>query len=136
MLDIAETPFVDIAGPYYEIGNDRATANNYSASTGLIPLALFEAGVHDFSTHVNEQDVTNSFTSDTYLSVEANALLYSVNYWTFDGSGKGVWHDPTFSVYMTWEQTQITAVLLLLGGITLVGVATILITRKKNKAIR
>ncbi len=136
MLGIANTPFVDIAGPYYEVGVTRATAAKYQASTSLIPLALFEAGVESFQTHVNEDDVTNSFTSETYLNVEANALLYSVNYWAFNGTGQGIWHDPTFSVYMTWEQTQITAVLLLLGGITLVGVATILITRKKNKAIR
>ncbi|GAG65063.1 unnamed protein product, partial [marine sediment metagenome] len=76
------------------------------------------------------------FTSEAFIQTEFNVMLYSVNYPTFDGSGDGILHDPVFSVFMTWEAQSIISIVLLLGGITLIGVATILITRRKNKLIR
>jgi len=128
-------PFVDIAGPYYEQVNETGTYQ-HPASTSIIPLGLFEAGVSDFSTHINEGDPTASFTSEGFFQTDFNVMLYSVNYPTFAGSGDGLFHDPVFSVFMTWEAQSIISIILLLGGITLLGVATILITRRKNKLIR
>ncbi len=131
-----KVPFVDIAGPYYVQGADEETGTQYPASTSIIPLGLFEAGVSDFSTHINEDDPTASFTSEGFFQTDFNVMLYSVNYPTFAGSGDGLFHDPVFSVFMTWEAQSIISIILLLGGITLIGVATILIARRKNKLIR
>jgi len=131
-----KVPFVDIAGPYYSQGPTEATGTQYPASTSIIPLGLFEAGVSDFSTHLQEDDVSASFTSELFFQTDFNVMLYSVNYPTFAGSGDGIFHDPTFSVFMTWEATSFISVILLIGGITLIGVATILITHRKNKLIR
>lgn len=135
MPSAEKVPFVDIAGPYYEQVNETGTYQ-HSASTSIIPLGLFEAGVSDFSTHINEEDPTASFTSEGFFQTDFNVMLYSVNYPTFAGSGDGLFHDPVFSVFMTWEAQSIISIILLLGGITLLGVATILITRRKNKLIR
>jgi len=135
MPSAEKVPFVDIAGPYYEQVNETGTYQ-HSASTSIIPLGLFEAGVSDFSTHINEGDPTASFTSEGFFQTDFNVMLYSVNYPTFAGSGDGLFHDPVFSVFMTWEAQSIISIILLLGGITLLGVATILITRRKNKLIR
>ncbi len=135
MPEAPVVPFVDIAGPYYDQVSPTNTTQ-YPASTSIIPLGLFEAGVSDFSTHMDEETPSASFTSEAFIQTEFNVMLYSVNYPTFDGSGDGILHDPVFSVFMTWEAQSIISIVLLLGGITLIGVATILITRRKNKLIR
>ncbi len=136
MPEAPVVPFVDIAGPYYVQGENKETGTQYPASTSIIPLGLFEAGVSDFSTHIRKNDTTQSFTSEAFIQTEFNVMLYSVNYPMFNGTGEGLFHDPVFSVYMTWEAQSIISIVLLLGGITLIGVATILITRRKNKLIR
>jgi len=135
MPEAPVVPFVDIAGPYYDQVSPTSTTE-YPASTSIIPLGIFEAGVSDFSTHMDESTPSASFTSEGFFQTEFNVMLYSVNYPTFDGSGDGILHDPVFSVFMTWEAQSIISIVLLLGGITLIGVATILITRRKNKMIR
>jgi len=131
-----KVPFVDIAGPHYIQGANETAGIKYPANTSIIPLGLFESGVSDFSTHINEEDLSASFTSEGFIQTDLNVMLYSVNYPTFNGLGEGIFHDPTFSVFMTWEAQSIISIVLLLGGITLIGVATILITRRKNKLIR
>lgn len=136
MPEAPVVPFVDIAGPYYVQGENEETGTQYPASTSIIPLGLFEAGVSDFSTHMDEETPSASFTSEAFIQTEFNVMLYSVNYPMFNGTGEGLFHDPVFSVYMTWEAQSIISIVLLLGGITLIGVATILITRRKNKLIR
>lgn len=136
MPEAPVVPFVDIAGPYYVQGENEETGTQYPASTSIIPLGLFEAGVSDFSTHIRKNDTTQSFTSEAFIQTEFNVMLYSVNYPMFNGTGEGLFHDPVFSVFMTWEAQSIISIVLLLGGITLIGVATILITRRKNKLIR
>lgn len=136
MPEAPVVPFVDIAGPFYVQGDNKSTGIQHPANTSIIPLGLFEAGVSDFSTHMDEETPSASFTSEAFIQTEFNVMLYSVNYPTFNGSGNGIFHDPVFSVFMTWEAQSIISIVLLLGGITLIGVATILITRRKNKLIR
>jgi hypothetical protein len=58
--------------------------------------------------------------------------LYAVCYPEFDGTGVGIWHDPTFSVYMVFESEGFWALIVLIAGVGLVGVATILIKRRKD----
>jgi len=126
--------FVDIAGPGYLLvnGSDR---ERYSASTSIIPIALWEGEEHRSHTDVEDKDDTDDFAADVDAAAEWNILLYAVCYPDFNGSGKGIWHDPTFSVYMVFtpEEPGFWALILLIAGVGLAGVATILIKRKKDK---
>jgi hypothetical protein len=59
-------------------------------------------------------------------------MVYAVCYPQFNGLGYGVWHDPTFSVYMVFQSEGFWAVIVLIAGVGLVGVATVLIKRRKD----
>jgi len=125
--------FVDIAGPYYDYGNEtiiqRERAN---ASTEIIPLALWtgEMERHDTFTPPSETNV-ESFSSDIRVSANFTVLAYAVCYPEFE-DGTGIWHDPTFSVYMVFESKEFWALIVLIAGVGLVGVATVLIKRRKD----
>jgi hypothetical protein len=58
-------------------------------------------------------------------------MVYAVCFPEFD-DGTGIWHDPTFSVFMVFEAKGFWALILLIAGVGLVGVATILIKRRKD----
>jgi hypothetical protein len=126
--------FVDIAGPYYELGMDRSSANRYNASTNILPLVLYEWELdrHDTFTFGNGT-TSQTFASDIRITTEFNVMVYAVCYPEFDGSGQGIWHDPTFSVYMVFGTEGFWALVVLIAGVGLVGVATILIKRRKDK---
>jgi len=123
--------FVDIAGPYYEVGNDTAK-NQYDASTAIIPVALW---YHEMERHDTFEDPSGemytTFATDISINVTFNVLVYAVCYPKFN-DGSGVWHDPTFSIYMIFEAKGFWAIILLVAGVGLVGVATILIKRRKD----
>jgi hypothetical protein len=124
---------VDIAGPNYEQGLDEGVKTSYPASTCTIPLAFLD---FDASAQVRYEDTgapQKSFAAGGFLNITSSILIYAVNYPTFNGSGQGLWHDPTFSVFMTWDNPGFWAVILVIAGITLVAVAAILITRRKNR---
>ena len=125
--------FVDIAGPYYEYGTERATAPQYNASTNIMPLILWtwEMDRHDTFTFQNGTD-SQTFASDISINTEFNVMIYAVCYPEFNGLGYGVWHDPTFSVYMVFQSEGFWALIVLIAGIGLVGVATVLIKRRKD----
>ncbi|MFX1392367.1 MAG: hypothetical protein ACFFAH_02230 [Promethearchaeota archaeon] len=131
--------FVDIAGPGYTLIN--STGNNIidQATTSIIPVALWEYERVSNNEYAGEETTEDDFSSDYDSVIEAqwNILLYAVCYPGFNGTGKGIWHDPTFSVYMVFtpETTEFWAVILLISGISLVGIATILIKRRKDKRI-
>ncbi|MBN2154424.1 MAG: hypothetical protein JW776_00085 [Candidatus Lokiarchaeota archaeon] len=121
---------VDIAGPEY-IQGDPGTS--YPASTCTIPLAFLD---FDASAKVRYEDPnapSQSFEAGGFLNISSSILIYAVNYPTFNGSGDKLWHDPTFSVFMQWDNPGFWAVILVIAGITLVAVAAILITRRKNR---
>ncbi|MFX1462842.1 MAG: hypothetical protein ACFFBF_07295 [Promethearchaeota archaeon] len=126
--------FVDIAGKFYEMGNDRPTATKYNASTNILPLVLWqwEMERHDTFT-LGDETTSQTFASDIRVTTEFNVMVYAVCYPEFDGTGKGVWHDPTFSVYMVFEGEAFWALIVLIAGVGLVGVATILIKRRKDR---
>ncbi|MFX1408104.1 MAG: hypothetical protein ACFFC9_06210 [Promethearchaeota archaeon] len=124
--------FIDIAGPSYEYGDEdnRATAD---ASTAIIPLALYESEIERHDTFVDEDDDIEfeTFATDIQLNISFNVLGYAVCYPEFE-DGTGIWHDPTFTVYMVFEATGFWALILLIAGVGLVGVATVLIKRRKD----
>ena len=83
--------------------------------------------------YIDSQNATNSFSVSGFLNIEASMLIYAVSYPAWDGSGMKIAHDPTFSVFMTWDNPGFWAVILVVAGISLVAVAAILITRRKNR---
>ena len=126
--------FVDIAGPYYELGNVRPTAIKYNASTGILPLMLWKWEMERHDTfELGDGTESQTFASDIRVRTEFNVMVYAVCYPEFNGGGEGVWHDPTFSVYMVFGDEGFWALILLIAGVGLVGVATILIKRRKDR---
>ena len=125
--------FVDIAGPFYEYGMDRSTAPQYNASTNIMPLLLWEWEMdrHDTFTFENGT-ASQTFASDISITTEFNVMVYAVCYPEFNGLAYGVWHDPTFSVYMVFQSEGFWALIVLIAGVGLVGVATVLIKRRKD----
>jgi hypothetical protein len=125
---------VDIAGPEYNqtvAGGGASTT--HPASTTTIPLAFL---TFDASANMRYEDPgapQQSFEAGGFIAIESAILIYAVSYPTFDGTGDGIWHDPTFSVFMTWDNPGFWAVILVVAGISLVAVAAILITRRKNR---
>lgn len=127
-----ELEFVDIAGPEYEYGGQsaRSVAN---ASTSIIPRGVWEMEHqrHDTYTIAGGEEV-DTFASNIRVQTELSVMLYAVCYPEFE-DGSGIWHDPTFSVYMVFESEGFWALIVLIAGIGLVGVATILIKRRKDR---
>jgi len=124
--------FVDIAGPDYVYGPE-GSITTAPASTSIIPLALWETEVerHDTFTEENTGQPITTFATDIGLNISFNVMLYAVCFPMFE-DGNGIWHDPTFSVYMIFEATGFWALILLIAGVGLVGIATILIKRRKD----
>ena len=127
-----ELAFVDIAGPDYEWGPETGVRGTAPASSAIIPLALYEGEVerHDTFQDASGTDF-QTFATDISLNVSFNVMAYAVCFPAFD-DGTGIWHDPTFSVFMVFEATGFWALILLVAGIGLVGIATILIKRRKD----
>lgn len=127
---------VDIAGPGYWLDLEPGQANTTNAlpaSTTTIPLAWMNYTARAQANYVDSQNATNSFSVSGFLNIEASMLIYAVSYPDWDGSGMKIAHDPTFSVFMTWDNPGFWAVILVVAGISLVAVAAILITRRKNR---
>jgi hypothetical protein len=129
-----ELEFVDIAGPDYEYGNE-SSRDTAPASTSIIPLAvwLMEHERHDSFTIAGGEEVS-TFASDIRIQTELSVMVYAVCYPQFE-DGTGIWHDPTFSVYMVFQGEGFWALIVLLAGVGLVGVATILIKRSKDRRV-
>ena len=126
-----ELEFVDIAGPDYVYGNESSTLTA-PASTSIIPLFVWEMEVdtHDSYTLAGGGEVS-TFTRDIGITTEFNVMVYAVSYPEFEGGSK-ILHDPTFSVYMVFESEGFWAIVVLVAGIALVGIATVLIKRRKD----
>ncbi|MHA1110639.1 MAG: hypothetical protein ACTSRE_06020 [Promethearchaeota archaeon] len=122
---------VDIAGPGYYLDGDYGTV--YPAATTTIPLAWMNMTASSQATYIDTDNPTNSFQAGGFLELETAILIYAVSYPEWDGSGAQIDHDPTFSVFMTWDNPGFWAVILVVAGISLVAVAAILITRRKNR---
>jgi hypothetical protein len=120
--------FVDIAGPYYEYGPSKERAN---ASTSIIPLALWE-GQQEHERTFEDVEHEQTVAQNVTIRTDLNVMLYAVCYPEFE-EGNGIWHDPTFSVYMVFEAKGVWAIVLLIAGVSLFGVATVLIKRYKDR---
>ncbi len=128
--------FVDIAGPFYDYGPEEiASRSRDNASTAIIPLAVWtgEMERHDTFVPPSETDV-EPFATDIRVNISFTVVAYAICYPEFE-NGAGIWHDPTFSVFMTFQAPEFWALILLIAGVGLVGVATILIKRRKDMRI-
>lgn len=123
--------FVDIAGPYYEYGNQTSNLHTAHASTSIIPLALWQGQRDQYKTF---QDVNHQQTvaQNVTINTDVNVMLYAVCYPEYNG-GNGIWNDPTFSVYMVFQAKGVWAIVFLIAGVSLFGVATVLIKRYKDR---
>ncbi|MHA1534816.1 MAG: hypothetical protein ACTSP8_08835 [Promethearchaeota archaeon] len=123
--------FVDIAGPEYSYGLNEG--DDYApANSSILPIALYESETKAHETFTpSGSDSYQTFSADIGLNISFNVVFYAVCFPEFDG-GKGIWHDPTFSVFMVFEATGFWALILLVAGVGLLGVATILIKRRKD----
>ncbi len=88
---------------------------------------------HDTFIPPDETEV-EPFATDIRISANFTVLAYAVCYPEFE-DGTGIWHDPTFSVFMTFQAPEFWALILLIAGVGLVGVATILIKRRKDMRV-
>ena len=122
--------FVDIAGPDYSYGLNEG--DNYApASTSILPVALFEADVDAHETFEGTPGEVDTFAADIGLNITFSVMVYAICFPEFE-DGNGIWHDPVFSVFMVFEATGFWALILLVAGVGLLGVATILIKRRKD----
>ena len=129
-----ELNFVDIAGPDYEYGIESSSLTA-PASTSIIPILVWEMerDIHDTYTVAGGEDVS-TFSTNIGITTEFNVMVYAVCYPEFD-EGSGIWHDPTFSVYMIFKSESFWAIVILIAGIGIAGVSTILIKRRKDGRI-
>jgi len=132
--------FIDLASEPYQIGAADADGNpvddtDYSPTTAYVPVGLWEATGEAHQTNKGDTDTeTDDFTTDVKVEASFNIGLYAVCYPMFNGTGNGIWHDPTFSVYMVFtpQDAGFWALILLIAGVGLVGIATVLIKRRKD----
>ncbi|MFX1477131.1 MAG: hypothetical protein ACFFCI_03265 [Promethearchaeota archaeon] len=126
-----ELEFIDIAGPDYEYGS-KSDKYTDPASTCLLPVLVWilEHESHDIYTFADGEEVS-TYSTDIRVQIEFNVIVWAVCYPEFE-DGTGVWHDPTFSVYMIFESEGFWALIVLIAGVGLVGVATVLIKRRKD----
>ena len=123
--------FVDIAGPDYSYGLIK-DVTYASANSSILPIALYESETNAHETFVpTENEDYQTFSADIGLNISFNVVFYAVTFPEFNG-GAGIWHDPTFNMYMVFEAQGFWALILLIAGIGLVGVGTILIKRRKD----
>ncbi len=122
--------FVDIAGPDYFYGA-KGTTDSAPATTNTLPLSFFKTEREKHETFEGVPSEVEPFAADIGLNVSFSVMIYAICFSEFD-DGTGIWHDPTFSVYMVFEAKGFWAIILLVAGVGLVGVATILIKRRKD----
>ena len=122
--------FVDIAGPDYYYG-EEGSATSAPANTTILPLSFFKTEREMHETYEGAPTEVEPFAADIGLNVSFSVMIYAICFSEFN-DGTGIWHDPTFSVYMIFEAKGFWAIILLVAGVGLVGVATILIKRRKD----
>ncbi|MBD3215939.1 MAG: hypothetical protein GF311_25230 [Candidatus Lokiarchaeota archaeon] len=124
--------FVDIAGQDYVYGDNDSSTTTDDALSSYIPIALYTLEASAHKSYEGGTDEYQPYAANASLILEYNMLGYAVSYPKFDGGINGIFHDPTFNVFMVFEPTAFWALILLIGGISILGIATILIKRKKD----
>ncbi|MHA1675053.1 MAG: hypothetical protein ACTSYI_15660 [Promethearchaeota archaeon] len=126
-LPLAE---IDIAGPNYTMTTAEGVSSEHLAKTNVIPALYAEWEGENSETYTQEDNSTAVINST--VNFDYSMLLYAVSYDVFDSSGNQIVHDPTFSIFIVSENPGIWAVILVVGSVTLVGVAAVMITKRKQ----
>ena len=92
---------------------------------------MFEVEANAHQTYEGTPGEVDTFAADIGLNITFSVMVYAVCFPEFE-DGNGIWHDPVFSVFMVFEATGFWALILLVAGVGLLGVATILIKRRKD----
>ncbi|MHA1584778.1 MAG: hypothetical protein ACTSWL_05960, partial [Promethearchaeota archaeon] len=132
----AELPLaqIDIAGPEYDQTNSGGTTSKHPAKTTIVPTVYAQWEGQHSETYTQDDNSTGRLNST--MNIDFSVLMYAVSYDTFayDGftSGDELVHDPTFSIFIVTQNPGLIAVVLVVGSVTLVGVAAVLITKRKQ----
>jgi len=122
---------IDIAGPSYT-QSDGTTTDTHNASTTIVPLAFAGYYGQASQTYLDSTNETNVISG--MLTIEISIMAYAVSYPTWDGSGDELIHDPTFTIYLTFTNPGVLAIILVVGVVGLVGLAAVFITKRKQSA--
>ena len=132
-LPLAE---IDIAGPEYEQYDKDGVMTTHPARTTTIPTVYIEYEGQSSETYEQEDESVGQLNST--VNFDFSVLIYAVAYDTFgyDGwtSGDEIVHDPTFSIYIIADNPGFWAVILVVGSIALVGIAALIITKRKQSS--
>ncbi|MFX1326429.1 MAG: hypothetical protein ACFE8N_15875, partial [Promethearchaeota archaeon] len=137
--------FVDIAGDKYTLGQ-KATLNgepiggtSYEANSAIELSGLWKLQGDACELHTGDIDtIKDDFSPDFSDNISNNVMYYANCYSNFsDFNAAGIWHDPTFHIYMvfTRETTSFWPILLVIMGVGLAGITTILIIIFKRRRI-
>jgi len=124
---------IDIAGPNYEQYSDPTTNTTHPAKTTLIPQVYAQLNARSSATYEDSQSGINVMQGA--LTVEFSALIYAVSYSTFDSSGQRIVHDPTFSLFITFENPAFWALIFVIASVVLAGIGAFLIKKKKEESL-
>ena len=83
--------------------------------------------------------LNDDFSPEFSFNISNNVIFYAICYSNFsDYNGPGIWHDPTFYVYMvfTRESPSFWPILLVIMGVGLAGIATVVIIVLKRRGVR
>ncbi len=133
-LPLAE---IDIAGPEYDQTDSSGSTVKHPAKTTTIPTVYSEYQGQASETYEQEDQSFGQLNST--VNLDFSVLIYAVAYDTFgyDGftSGDEIVHDPTFSIFIISENPGFWAVILVVGSVALVGLAALLITKRKQNSV-
>ena len=128
---------IDIAGPEYDQTDNLGATTTHPAQTVIIPT-VFASYMGEASETYTQEDQSVGQLNST-IQIELSVLIYAVSYNTFGyngfTSGDEIVHDPIFSIFIVSENPGVWAAILVVGGITLTGVAALLITKKKQNSV-
>ncbi|NHJ24254.1 MAG: hypothetical protein EAX89_06745 [Candidatus Lokiarchaeota archaeon] len=138
--------FVDITGDNYILGQ-KATLNgepiggtSYEANSAIELSGLWKLQGDSCELHTGDIDtIKDDFSPDFGYNISNNVMFYANCYSNFsDNNAPGIWHDPTFYIYMVFirETTSFWPILFVIMGVGLAGIATIMIIIFKRRGVR
>ncbi|MHA1684607.1 MAG: hypothetical protein ACTSUE_26955 [Promethearchaeota archaeon] len=128
---------IDIAGPQYEIMSGPE-AGPYDAVTDIVPIAIFnytfeaERNIENDEFSVDQGGEAAFRRQSLYMDITSAWAFYVVAYPNWDGNE--LWHDPTFSTFMTLDATVPWAIILLIAvGGAIVAASIVLYFKKQGR---
>ncbi|MFX0037240.1 MAG: hypothetical protein ACFE9I_16575 [Candidatus Hermodarchaeota archaeon] len=137
--------FVDITGEQYILGQsaningDPIGGTSYEANSAIELSGLWELQGDAYETHTGDVDLINDdFAPDFRRNISHNIMYYAICYSNFsDHNAYGIWHDPTFHIYMTFSRKSanlwpLILIIMSVGLIGIIAIITIILIKKKK----